>query len=215
MLLCDTPEEVTQLMPDPHRHPRRRTALGTLTAAALFLLVAPGCADPGENSQDGRAAAATTQTSPLPLPPVESHPVDTAAAIGLATQFITLYGTLSPANPTPGQTWIASWSQLAAGNVVADATARFDDLWNWVWEQQVQCHDVTVTGSVDVRSNEFGTVVLHIPAKRYVLGLTARADEGTWQDLSFDVTVGPRSPQSVSDSRLVVYLVTMTVVKQG
>jgi hypothetical protein len=204
--------------------PRWRTQIDRSTVriptviAALFLAMvfAVGCTRTSEPSPASahQTSAEVKPSGQQPSPP-HTKPVDAAAAVELARQFVSLYGTLSPANPAPGQTWLASWRQLATDNVVDDATANFDKIWNWTWEQQVQCHDVMVNGNIDVRTTDFGTVVLHIPAKRYVLGLTARANEGIWQDLSFDVTVGPRNAQSTTDPRIAVYLVTMTVVKQG
>lgn len=196
-----------------------RGAAWLLTAiAALFLLAVSvaGCTRTSQSSPETvQPTSDEAKPSDQQAPPPGAKPVDAAAAVELARQFVSLYGTLSPANPAPGQTWISSWQQLATDNVVADSTANFDKMWNWTWEQRVQCHDVMVTGDIDVRSTEFGTVVMRIPAKRYVLGLTARANEGIWQDLLFDVTVGPRNAQSITDPRIAVYLVTMTVVKQG
>ncbi|MFI9507351.1 hypothetical protein [Nocardia sp. NPDC052566] len=185
----------------------RTVLFGVATVTGLALTIT-GCT--------GRAPSFGSPRDPIPSAAIGSptvpQPVDLAAAVDLAQRFSAAYGTFSPVNPTavPGRAWIESWQPLAVDLVAEQAAATFDQLWGWTWDQQTQCHDVTVTGPVTTAPTSFGTVIVRIPAKRYVLRLSAHADEGTWQPVTFTVTVGPRSAASPSGSGLAVYLATMT-----
>lgn len=156
-------------------------------------------------------------TTNLPSTPTSAAPstaagdagpakIDEAAAVDLAKRFAAAYGTFSPANPTPGQTWVKSWKSMATDLALTRGTAEFDHLWDWTFHQQVQTHDVMVVGEVTTRRTEFATMVVEFAARRYVLGLAAPADRGTWQNLRFTITLGPHT----TTGQPAVYLATMT-----
>lgn len=183
-----------------------RTALAALLFAAAVALAGCGGDSP---------PAPTTQTV-LPDDPgnLEVTPKHTYAEVpaadaeAFAIDFIKLYGTFSPANPDPGRTWLSAWRPLAMPEVSDRAEAEFDQTWGWTWDQQAQAQDVLPTGPAQLDAG-FGTVTVQIPARRYVLSLLAQhVEDGHWENLNFEVVVGPRTVGD-ADSGLAVYRVEM------
>ncbi len=183
-----------------------RTALAAILLAAAVALA--GC---GGDSPSAPATPTVLPDDPGNIEVTPKHTyaeVPAADAEAFAIDFIKLYGTFSPANPAPGRTWMSSWRSLAMPEVSSRAEAEFDSIWGWTWDQQVQAQDVLPAGPVQLDAG-FGTVTVRIPARRYVLGLLAQhVEDGHWENLHFEVVVGPRTVGE-ADSGLAVYRVEM------
>ncbi|MDH6284582.1 hypothetical protein [Prescottella agglutinans] len=184
---------------------KRPTLIGALCVAVA--LAVSGCG--GDSSSPGSKDTPATFDDTLPgrgaSPSHTFAALDADAAVALATQFIRPYGTFTPAAPNPGRTWVTSWSKLADKPVIDRAEKNFDAIWGWTWDQQVQAQDVMPTAAPSVVDNGFGTLTVRLPAKRYVIGLLAHSvTDGHWQNLEFEVVVGPKTPGN-ADSGLTVY----------
>lgn len=183
-----------------------RAALGTMLMAVALALA--GC---GGDSPPAPTTPTVLPDDPGNLKVTPKHTyaeVPAADAEAFAIDFIKLYGTFSPANPDPGRTWMSSWRSLAMAEVSDRAEAEFDQTWGWTWDQQAQAQDVLPTGPAQIDAG-FGTVTVRIPARRYVLGLLAQhVEDGHWENLNFEVVVGPRTVGD-ADSGLAVYRVEM------
>ncbi len=190
---------------------KRALVIAALCVAAALAIA--GCSD-DSSPAPGRDAPATFDDAPPSPRGTEKSSfsaLDAAAATALAEEFIRPYGTFTPAAPNPGRTWLSSWEKLADKAVAERATANFDALWGWTWDQQVQAQDVQQLAPPSVTDTGFGTLAIRIPAKRYVIGLLAhRMTDGYWQRLDFDVIIGPKTPGS-ADNGLTVYKVDFTV----
>lgn len=183
-----------------------RAALGTMLMAVALALA--GC---GGDSPPAPITPTALPDAPGNRGVTPKHTyaeVPAADAEAFAIDFIKLYGSFSPANPDPGRTWLSSWRSLAMPEVADRAEAEFDQTWGWSWDQQAQAQDVLPTGPAQIDAG-FGTVTVRIPARRYVVGLLAQhVEDGHWENLSFEVVVGPRTVND-ADSDLAVYRVEM------
>lgn len=181
-------------------------------ALCVAFLALTGCADdPPSPSNPHTSIGAGEGLTGSSEPSHSFTTVDEVAAVELATKFIKAYGTFTPAAPQPGQTWINSWRKWADKNVIEQATDTFDAMWGWTWDQQVQAQDVTPTLPASVTDQGFGTLKIQIPSKRYVLGLLARRiEDGHWQNVDFEVVVGPKKP-GIDGAELTVYKIAFAV----
>ena len=179
--------------------------------ATMLLAVAVAVAGCGGDSPPAPAAPTVLPDDPgnSEVTPKHSYAeVSAADAEDFAIDFIKRYGSFSPANPDPGRTWMSSWQSLSMPEVSDRAEAEFDQTWGWTWDQQAQAQDVLPTGPAQIDAG-FGTVTVRIPARRYVLGLLAQhANDGHWENMYFEVVVGPRTVAD-ADSDLAVYRIEM------
>lgn len=190
----------------------RRTVRAALAAILAAMVVAvAGCGSDRVDPATVRPSSTALPDDPGASSGTPNHTysaVPSGPAETFAVEFIKLYGTFTPAAPSPGRTWLGSWRSRALPDVVDRAEAEFDQTWGWTWDQQVQAQDVLPTGPAQLDA-AFGTVTVRIPARRYVLGLLAlRPEDGYWQNLHFDVVVGPRTPADPA-SELAVYRIEM------
>lgn len=179
-----------------------------LLAVFVCLVFTAACGGPSTSTSGQSTSPPASQNTGAGDRPVVS--VDAAAATRLAVEFVKKYGEFSPAWPgDPGDTWVRSWKSMAVHAAVDSATDRFDQLWGWTWDQSVQTQSVLPTADPTVTDSGFGSVVVTISARRYIIGLFAQSPkDGTWQDLVFSVTIAPRDPHSTR-SDLAVYQVGM------
>lgn len=190
-----------------------RTVRAGLAAVLVAVVVAvAGCGSTGNSPAPVRASSTALPDDPGVSPGTPKHTysaVPIEAAEKFAVEFIKLYGAFTPAAPSPGRTWLESWRSRALPNVVDRAEAEFDQTWGWTWDLQVQAQDVLPAGPAQIDA-AFGTVTVRIPARRYVIGLLAlRPEDGHWQNMRFDVVVGPRTPADPA-SELSVYRIEMS-----
>ncbi|MCZ4587693.1 hypothetical protein O4328_29065 [Rhodococcus opacus] len=183
-----------------------RGVVGAMMLAALVTMT--GCAG------DSPTAPSTSPVLPNDSGSLGVTPKHTFAEVPIADaevfaiEFIKLYGSFSPANPDPGRTWMSTWRSLAMSEVSERAETEFDRMWGWTWDQQAQAQDVLPTGPAQIGAS-FGTVTVRVPARRYVLGLLAqRVADGHWENLHFEVVVGPRRLGD-ANSDLAVYRAEM------